>query len=299
MHPVSDQLGRPLADLRVSVTDRCNFRCRYCMPREHFPQEHRYLSRAESLSFEEIARVVRVMVPLGLRKVRLTGGEPLLRGELPKLVAMLRGFPELELALTTNGSLLGKHAQALRDAGLDRLTISLDSIAPDVFARMTDSELPVAEVLAGIESARAAGFGPLKINAVVRRGVNDHTLLELARHFKQSGDIVRFIEYMDVGLTNGWRMDQVVSGKDIVAAIDAEIPLEPVAPRYLGEVAKRYRYRDGGGEIGVITSVFGKRAAIGIPSCARWVPRACRASKCRTWAANFRCGERFGFCWAR
>jgi cyclic pyranopterin phosphate synthase len=255
MHPVRDQLGRPLGDLRVSVTDRCNFRCRYCMPREHFDQDHRYLPRAEILSFEEIARVVRVLVPLGLRKVRLTGGEPLLRSELPKLVAMLRGFPELELALTTNGSLLSKHASALRSAGLDRLTISLDSIEPEVFARMTDSELPVGDVLAGIESARSAGFGPLKINAVVRRGVNDHTLLGLARHFKASGDIVRFIEYMDVGLTNGWRMDQVVSGKDIVAMINAEMPLEPTTPNYAGEVAKRYRYRDGSGEIGVITSV--------------------------------------------
>ncbi|HEY3667144.1 MAG TPA: GTP 3',8-cyclase MoaA [Polyangiaceae bacterium] len=255
MHPVRDQLGRPLGDLRVSVTDRCNFRCRYCMPREHFDQDHRYLPRAEILSFEEIARVVRVLVPLGLRKVRLTGGEPLLRSELPTLVAMLRGFPELELALTTNGSLLSKHASALRSAGLDRLTISLDSIEPEVFARMTDSELPVSDVLAGIESARSAGFGPLKINAVVRRGVNDHTLLGLARHFKASGDIVRFIEYMDVGLTNGWRMDQVVSGKDIVAMINTEMPLEPTTPNYAGEVAKRYRYRDGSGEIGVITSV--------------------------------------------
>ncbi|HEX7453282.1 MAG TPA: radical SAM protein, partial [Polyangiaceae bacterium] len=170
MHPLSDQLGRPLADLRVSVTDRCNFRCRYCMPREHFDQAHRYLPRAEILSFEEIARVVGVLVPLGLRKVRLTGGEPLLRSELPKLVAMLRRFPELDLALTSNGSLLSKHAQALRDAGLDRLTVSLDSIAPDVFQRMTDSDLPVSEVLSGIEAARAAGFGPIKINAVVRRG---------------------------------------------------------------------------------------------------------------------------------
>jgi cyclic pyranopterin phosphate synthase len=255
MHPVSDQLGRPLADLRVSVTDRCNFRCRYCMPREHFDPQHRYLPRAEILSFEEIVRVVGALLPLGLRKVRLTGGEPLLRSELPELVAMLRRFPELDLALTTNGSLLSKHAQALRDAGLDRLTVSLDSTAPDVFARMTDSELPVSEVLSGIEAARAAGFGPLKINAVVRRGVNDHTLLELARHFKASGDIVRFIEYMDVGLTNGWRMEQVVSGKDMVSLIDAEMPLEPAAPHYPGEVAKRYRYRDGSGEIGVISSV--------------------------------------------
>ncbi|MES1174703.1 MAG: GTP 3',8-cyclase MoaA [Myxococcales bacterium] len=255
MTAVRDQLGRPLADLRVSVTDRCNFRCRYCMPREHFDQEHRYLPRADILSFEEITRVVSALVPLGLRKVRLTGGEPLLRSELPRLVAMLRALPGLELALTTNASLLGKQARALRDAGLDRLTVSLDSVAPEVFARMTDSDLPVSDVLSGIDAAHAAGFGPIKINAVIRRGVNDHTLVELARHFKGSGDIVRFIEYMDVGSTNGWRMDDVVSGQEIVARLNAELPLEPVEPNYTGEVAKRYRYRDGSGEVGVITSV--------------------------------------------
>jgi GTP 3',8-cyclase len=255
MNPVSDQLGRSLTDLRVSVTDRCNFRCRYCMPREHFDQEHRYLPRADILSFEEIARVASSLAPLGLRKVRLTGGEPLLRSELSKLVALLKRDPALEVALTSNGSLLAKHAQALRDAGLDRLTVSLDSLSPDVFARMTDSGFPVTDVLSGIEAAHAAGFGPIKINAVVRRGVNDHTIVELARHFKGSGDIVRFIEYMDVGLTNGWRMDHVLSGREIVALIDAELPLEPASANYTGEVAKRYRYLDGSGEIGVITSV--------------------------------------------
>jgi len=255
MASVSDQLGRSLSDLRVSVTDRCNFRCRYCMPREHFDQEHRYLPRAEILSFEEIARIVTVLVPLGLRKVRLTGGEPLLRSELHKLVALLRRIPEIEIALTTNASLLAKQARALCDAGLDRLTVSLDSVSPEVFASMTDSGLPVSEVLAGIDAAHAAGFGPIKINAVVRRGVNDHTLVDLARHFKGSGDIVRFIEYMDVGLTNGWRMDQVVSGREVVERISAEMPLEPIDPNYTGEVARRYRYQDGSGEIGVITSV--------------------------------------------
>jgi cyclic pyranopterin phosphate synthase len=262
MNPVSDQLGRSLTDLRVSVTDRCNFRCRYCMPREHFDQEHRYLPRADILSFEEIARVASALLPLGLRKVRLTGGEPLLRSELHKLVALLRsarsarsGEGELEVALTTNGSLLAKHARALHDAGLNRLTVSLDSLAPDVFARMTDSDLAVTDVLSGIETAHAVGFGPIKINAVVRRGVNDHTLVELARHFKGSGDIVRFIEYMDVGLTNGWRLDHVLSGREIVARIGAELPLEAVQANYAGEVAKRYRYLDGSGEIGVITSV--------------------------------------------
>jgi len=255
MTQVGDQLGRSLSDLRVSVTDRCNFRCQYCMPREHFDQEHRYLPRADILRFEEIARVVSALVPLGLHKVRLTGGEPLLRSELEKLVALLRVIPNLELTLTTNGSLLAKHARGLRDAGLDRLTVSLDSLSPTVFATMTDSGLPVADVLAGIEAAHAAGFGPIKINAVVRRGVNDHTLVELARHFKGTGDIVRFIEYMDVGLTNGWRMDQVVSGREVVDRISAELPLEPIDPNYSGEVAKRYRYQDGSGEIGVITSV--------------------------------------------
>ncbi len=252
---LADRLGRPLTDLRVSVTDRCNFRCRYCMPREHFDHGHQYLSRAEILSFEEIARVVSALVQLGLKKVRLTGGEPLLRHDLPELVALLACLPSLDITLTTNGSLLAKHARALREAGLSRLTVSLDSVSPDVFARMTDSELPVSEVLAGIDAAHAAGFGPLKINAVVRRGVNDHTLVELARHFKGSGDIVRFIEYMDVGLTNGWRMDQVVRGREIVARLAAEMPLEPSSSNYRGEVAKRYRYLDGSGEIGVITSV--------------------------------------------
>jgi len=187
--------------------------------------------------------------------VRLTGGEPLLRSELHKLVALLRKDSTLEIALTSNGSLLKKHARALRDAGLDRLTVSLDSLSPEVFARMTDSEFPVTDVLSGIEAAHAAGFGPIKINAVVRRGVNDHTIVELARHFKGSGDIVRFIEYMDVGLTNGWRMDHVLSGREIVARIAEDLPLEAVSPNYAGEVAKRYRYSDGSGEIGVITSV--------------------------------------------
>jgi GTP 3',8-cyclase len=252
---LADRLGRPLTDLRVSVTDRCNFRCRYCMPREHFDHGHQYLPRAEILSFEEIARVVGTLVPLGLKKVRLTGGEPLLRHDLPELVALLARLPSLDIALTTNGSLLAKHARALREAGLGRLTVSLDSVSPEVFTSMTDSQLPVSEVLAGIEAAHAAGFGPLKINAVVRRGVNDHTLVELARHFKGSGDIVRFIEYMDVGLTNGWRMDQVVSGREIVARIAAEMPIEPTSTNYRGEVAKRYRYLDGSGEVGVITSV--------------------------------------------
>jgi len=252
---LADRLGRPLTDLRISVTDRCNFRCRYCMPREHFDAGHEFLPRAEILSFEEITRVVQALIPLGLRKVRLTGGEPLLRQDLPELVAQLARLPGLDLALTTNGSLLARQARALRAAGLGRITVSLDSISPEVFARMTDSEVPVADVLAGIEAARSVGFGPLKINAVVRRGINDHTVVELARQFKGTGDIVRFIEYMDVGLTNGWRTEHVVSGTEIVAKISEEMPLLPLGAHYRGEVAKRYRYADGGGEIGIITSV--------------------------------------------
>jgi cyclic pyranopterin phosphate synthase len=252
---LADRLGRPLTDLRVSVTDRCNFRCRYCMPREHFGADHRYLPHAEILSFDEIARVVGALLPLGLKKLRLTGGEPLLRQGLPDLVRRLSRLPGLDIALTTNGSLLAKHASALRDAGLGRLTVSLDSTSPDVFASMTDSEVPVDDVLAGVEAARAAGFQPIKINAVVKRGVNDHTIVELARKFKGSGDIVRFIEFMDVGLTNDWRLDQVVSGREIVARIAAEMPLEAIGSNYRGEVARRYRYRDGTGEIGIISSV--------------------------------------------
>ena len=248
-------MGRKLHDLRVSVTDRCNLRCRYCMPREHFGPDHSYLPRAEVLSFPEIARVVQALRPLGLRKVRLTGGEPLLRSELHQLVALLTRIPGLEIALTTNASLLARQAHALRAAGLSRVTVSLDSIAPNVFARMTDSDVPVSEILNGVEAAHSAGFGPLKINAVVRRGVNDHTLVELARHFKGTGDVVRFIEYMDVGLTNGWRTGEVVSGEEIISLIHAEMPIEPIPENYAGEVARRYRYLDGSGEIGVISSV--------------------------------------------
>jgi len=253
--PALDRLQRPLHDLRVSVTDRCNFRCRYCMPREHFDGEHRYLPSADILSFEEITRIASVGERLGLRKIRLTGGEPLLRSDLPRLVEQLARIDDVEIALTTNGALLGKHARALRDAGLARLTVSLDTLDPTLFARMTDSDFPVAEVLANIEHAHAVGFGPIKINAVVRRGLNEHTVVELARHFKGTGDIVRFIEYMDVGATNGWRLDQVLSGRDIVQQIDRELPLAPVPANYPGEVAGRYRYQDGSGEIGVITSV--------------------------------------------
>jgi cyclic pyranopterin phosphate synthase len=225
------------------------------MPREHFGPEFRFLPRAEILSFEEIARVARALAPLGLAKIRLTGGEPLLRSELPLLVAQLRAAGDFDIALTTNGALLAQHARALKAAGLDRVTVSLDSLDPRVFSAMTDSDYTPADVLAGIEAAAGAGLAPIKINAVVKRGENDHTLVDLARHFKGSGHVVRFIEFMDVGLTNGWRLDHVVSRREIVERISRELPLEPAAPAYRGEVAKRWRYADGSGEIGVITSV--------------------------------------------
>ncbi len=250
-----DRLGRSLRDLRISVTDRCNFRCRYCMPREVFGADFEFLPRSEILHFGEIRELVRMFRRLGVEKVRLTGGEPLLRKDLPRLVSMLAEVPGIEIALTTNGSLLAQQAGALAAAGLDRVTVSLDSLDEEVFARMNDTRVPVAQVLAGIEAAAAAGLAPVKVNAVVRRGVNDHTVVDLARHFKGTGHIVRFIEFMDVGTTNGWRMEEVVPGREVVARIAAELPLEPVPPNYPGEVARRLRYLDGGGEIGLITSV--------------------------------------------
>jgi len=252
---LTDRRGRPLRDLRVSVTDRCNFRCGYCMPREVFGDAHEFLPREQILTFEEITRVVRLFFGLGVRKVRLTGGEPLLRQDLPDLVRMLCAIPDLDLALTTNGSLLPQQAQALADAGLGRVTVSLDSLDDNVFRAMNDVRFSVARVLEGIDAAAAAGLQPVKINAVVRRGMNDQTVVELARHFKDSGHVLRFIEYMDVGTTNGWRLGQVVSGKEILDLINAEMPLEPVDSAYRGEVAKRWRYVEGTGELGVITSV--------------------------------------------
>lgn len=252
---LSDARGRGLGDLRISVTDRCNFRCSYCMPREHFGNEHVFLSRSELLSFEEIARVSGVVAELGVRKFRLTGGEPLLRSELPRLVELLARIPGVDLALTTNGSLLARHAAALASAGLRRVTVSLDAIGAEAFRRMTDSSYSVEDVLAGIDAAARAGLGPVKVNAVVRRGLNDEEILPLARHFRGSGHILRFIEYMDVGITNGWKLDQVVSAREIVERIGSEFPLLALDQNYKGEVARRYAYRDGAGEIGVIASV--------------------------------------------
>jgi GTP 3',8-cyclase len=238
---VRDRLGRPLRDLRISVTDRCNFRCVYCMPREVFGKDYQFLERKALLSFEEIARLARIFRSHGMEKIRLTGGEPLIRRNIEQLIAMLAAIPGLDLTLTTNGSLLAKKARALRDAGLRRVTVSLDS--------------PVAKVLEGIDAAAAAGLTPVKINMVVKRGVNEHSILPMARFFRERGHILRFIEYMDVGHTNGWRMDEVVSAREIVDMISAELPLAPADPNYTGEVAERWRYRDGSGEIGVIASV--------------------------------------------
>jgi GTP 3',8-cyclase len=252
---VLDRLGRPMRDLRISVTDRCNFRCRYCMPREVFGPDFAFLPRSDILTFEEITRLTRIFASKGVKKVRLTGGEPTLRAELPKLVAMLREIPDIEIAMTTNGSLLKELAAPLARAGLDRVTVSLDSTDDATFRAMNDVGFPVARVIEGIDAAVAAGLGPIKIDAVVKRGVNDHTIVDLARFIRERGHILRYIEYMDVGTSNGWRLDDVVPGAEVIAMIDRELPLEPLEPNYRGEVAKRWRYRDGSGEVGVITSV--------------------------------------------
>jgi GTP 3',8-cyclase len=253
---VLDSRQRPLHDLRISVTDRCNFRCVYCMPKEVFGRDFQFLPASQLLSFEEITRLARLFVGLGVEKIRLTGGEPLLRRDLERLVAMLAVIDGLhDLTLTTNGSLLAQKAQALKDAGLTRISVSLDSLDDAVFQRMNDVDFPVARVLAGIDAAQVAGLAPIKVNMVVKRGINERSILDMARHFRHTGHILRFIEYMDVGNTNGWRMDDVVSAGEIVRTIGAEWSLEPVEPAYPGEVASRYRYRDGAGEIGVIASV--------------------------------------------
>lgn len=253
--PLSDQRGREVRDLRISVTDRCNFRCVYCMPRAVFGKDYPFLPRKDLLSFEEITRVAKVFADRGVRKIRITGGEPLLRKYLENLIEQLAAIPDIELTLTTNGVLLPKMARTLRDAGLDRVTVSLDAVDDATFRRMNDADYPVASVLRGIDAAAAAGLGPIKVNMVVKRGVNDHGVLDMARHFRGSGHIVRYIEFMDVGSSNGWRMDEVVPSREIVERIGAVYPLEAVDPNYVGEVAERWRYRDGSGEIGVISSV--------------------------------------------
>lgn len=254
--PVQDRFERPLRDLRISVTDRCNFRCGYCMPAEIFGDKYEFLSREKLLTFEEITRLTRVIVRLGAVKLRLTGGEPLVRQDIEQLVAQLSDLEGVEdIAMTTNAYLLPQKAHALRDAGLHRITVSLDSLDNAVFRRMNGGRADVDQVLAGIEAAVDAGFAPIKINCVVQRGVNDHTIVDLARYCRDHGHILRFIEYMDVGTLNGWRMEHVVSAREIVEAVHAVYPLERMARNYHSETALRFRYQDGGGEIGVIASV--------------------------------------------
>ncbi|MBL8385526.1 MAG: GTP 3',8-cyclase MoaA [Burkholderiales bacterium] len=257
---LADTRGRRLHDLRISVTDRCNFRCTYCMPKSVFDKDYTFLPHGELLSFEEITRVARIFARHGVEKLRLTGGEPLLRKNVEDLVAMLaglstRGGAPMDLTLTTNGSLLPRKARALKAAGLKRVTVSLDSLDDAVFRAMNDVDFPVARVLEGIDAAAAAGLAPVKINMVVKKGVNDGDVVAMARRFKGSGHIVRFIEFMDVGSSNGWRMDDVVPSAEIVRRIDAALPLVEAEPNYSGEVAERWRYADGSGEIGVISSV--------------------------------------------
>jgi cyclic pyranopterin phosphate synthase len=255
-NPLRDQFQRPLRDLRISVTDRCNFRCPYCMPAEIFGERYQFLPRNDILTFEEIERLVGLFLEFGVEKLRITGGEPLLRHGLHELIANLSALdPDLDIAITTNASLLPRWVEPLRDAGLSRITISLDSLDPDIFHKMNGERFGVDRVLEGIAAAEAAGFGNLKINCVVQRGVNDHGVVDLARHFHGTGHILRFIEFMDVGTRNEWRMEEVVPGQEVVDRIAAHLPLEAVDPNYSGEVASRWRYADGGGEIGVITSV--------------------------------------------
>ena len=253
MDPLVDRLGRPLETLRVSVTDRCNFRCVYCMPKEVYGRDHVFLERKELLSLEEIARLAKIFAGLGVRKVRITGGEPLVRRNVEHLIELLADLG-LELALTTNGSLLPQKAQALARAGLDRVTVSLDSVDEATFRALNDVDFPVDRVLEGIEAAAAAGL-PVKVNAVIKRGANEDQIVPMAAFFRERGHTLRFIEYMDVGHTNGWRMDHVVPAAEIIATIDREFPLEPIDRNYSGEVAQRWRYRDNRHEIGVIASV--------------------------------------------
>jgi cyclic pyranopterin phosphate synthase len=261
--PVLDTLNRPLHDLRISVTDRCNFRCTYCMPKEVFGRDYAFLPRDQLLSFEEITRLTRLFVGLGVEKVRLTGGEPLLRRDFEKLVEMLAGIDGLnDIAMTTNGSLLTpERARALKSAGLSRITVSLDSLDDATFRSMNDVDFPVTKVLDAIDAAANAGLTPVKVDMVVKRGHTDQDIESMAQHFKGSGHILRFIEFMDVGATNGWRMEDVVTAKEIYDRINAVTPIEPVEPNYFGEVAERYRYVDGSGEIGIIASVT-------VPFCA-------------------------------
>ncbi len=254
---VKDKLQRPIRDLRISVTDRCNFRCVYCMPKHVFGPDHTFLPKSELLSYEEIARLGRSFADIGVRKFRLTGGEPLIRRDLERLIGMLRGIDGVEdISLTTNGSMLTvDKARALKQAGLERITVSLDAMDDRTFMAINDVDYPVQKVLDAIDNAEAAGLFPVKINVVIKKGVNDHSIVPLVRYFHGSPHIVRFIEYMDVGHSNGWRMDDVVPAREIIDRINAELPVEPAEPNYPGEVAQRWRYLDGGGEVGVVSSV--------------------------------------------
>jgi len=254
---VKDTLQRPIRDLRISVTDRCNFRCVYCMPKHVFGADHEFLPKSELLTYEEITRLGRSFADIGVRKLRITGGEPLIRRDLERLIEMLHGIDGVEdISLTTNGSMLTPDkARALRQAGLERITVSLDALDDRTFMAINDVDYPVQKVLDAIDNAEAAGLDPVKINVVVKRGVNDHSIIPLARYFHGSPHIVRFIEYMDVGASNGWRLDDVVSAREIIDRINAEMPVEPAEPNYPGEVAQRWRYADGGGEVGVVSSV--------------------------------------------
>lgn len=269
---LEDALARPLHDLRISVTDRCNFRCVYCMPKDVFDKDYTFLPQSSLLSFEEIERAARLFIAHGVEKIRLTGGEPLLRKNLERLVEMLArlrtpaGKP-IDLTLTTNGALLKRRAQSLRDAGLGRVTVSLDSLDDATFRRMNDVDFPVTSVLEGIAEAQHVGLGPVKVNMVVKRGTNDTDIVPMAQHFHGSGIVLRFIEYMDVGTSNGWRMDEVMPSADVIARLHASLPVEPLEPNYPGETAQRWRYVDGGGEVGVISSVT--RAFCGTCSRAR------------------------------
>ena len=276
---ITDKLNRPLRDLRISVTDRCNFRCTYCMPKEIFGRDYVFLGREELLTFEEIARLSRIFVANGVEKVRLTGGEPLLRRDIDKLVAMLAEIDGLQdIAMTTNGSLLTPEmARRLKQAGLKRITVSLDSLDDETFKALNDVDFPAGKVLDAIDAAADAGLTPVKVDMVVKRGVNDQDIVEMARHFRSSGHILRFIEFMDVGTTNGWRMDDVVPAKEIMERINAEWPIEPIEANYFGEVAERYRYVDGAGEIGIIASVT-------VPFCA-----ACTRSRLTADGQLFTC----------
>jgi len=253
--PLADSRGRALRDLRISVTDRCNFRCTYCMPKEVFGKDFQFLDREQLLSFGELHRLVRLFRDQGVTKVRITGGEPLLRRKLERFIEMLAYWDDLDLTLTTNGSLLKQKARDLRNAGLKRITVSLDSLDDSVFRAMNDVDFPVETVLEGMEEAAAVGLLPLKVNMVVKRGVNDHEVLPMARYFKRKGYVLRFIEFMDVGASNGWKMEHVVPSRELVERIHCEMPIEPLDPNYDGEVAERWRYVDGSGEVGFISSV--------------------------------------------